>query len=347
MLNRLADLVRLRTYANSLVQPISPVSLKALPELLLGDEVRGQIAAALPDGTFRVVVKDQSFLLRLPFAAQAGDVLQLHVVGREPTLRFAVAAPAESPALAANLSETARFITALLGETAKLPLTTLAAAGTPLLAAPPGERAQIIAELRQALANSGLFYESHQAQWAAGDRPLAALLQEPQAQLPPLRAAAAFDAPADISDRSDDLGNGAPGLPRLPELPHLPQLPVHRDTLNVVRHQLDTLDTRQVVWNGMIWPDQPIEWEINGRASPTPEAPEEQPWGTRLRLTLPRLGAIDATLQIAARGVTIKLHAASGEAAATLTEHQAELQHALRRAGVTPLSISVGRDETA
>ena len=219
MLNRLADLVRLRTYANTLVQPVSRVSPEALPELLLGEQVRGQVDAALPDGIFRVVVKNQSFLLRLPFAAQAGDVLRLNVAAREPRLRFTVAAPAESPALAASLSETARFITALLGETAKLPLTTLAPAGTPLLATPLGNHAQITAELRQALATSGLFYESHQAQWAAGDRPLTVLLQEPQARLPPLRAAAAAAPPAHVDDPGDNPGETAPGLPRLPDLP--------------------------------------------------------------------------------------------------------------------------------
>ena len=171
MLNRLADLVRLRTYANTLVQPVSRVSLEALRDLLLGEQVRGQVEAALPDGTFRVAIKNQSLLLRLPFSAQAGDVLRLNVVAREPGLQFSVAAPAESPTFTASLSETARFITALLGETAKLPETAVAHAGTPLLDTPPGNHAQITAELRHALAASGLFYESHQAQWAAGDRP--------------------------------------------------------------------------------------------------------------------------------------------------------------------------------
>jgi Flagellar hook-length control protein FliK len=159
--------------------------------------------------------------------------------------------------------------------------------------------------------------------------------------LPPLRAAAAPDAGALVGDPSDSIGDTAPGLP------HLPDLPVHRDTLNVLRHQLDTLDTRQVVWNGLIWPDQPIEWEITGQEPSTPDMPEEQPWRTRLRLTLPRLGAIDATLIIAARGVKITLHAASGDAAQMLADHQGELQQALRGAGVTPFSITVGRDETA
>lgn len=334
MLNRLADLVRLRTYANTLVQPVSRVTPAALRELLLGEQVRAQVEAALPDGTFRVAVKNQSLLLRLPFHAQSGDVLHLNVVARDPQLRFSVAPPAESPALTARLSATARFITALLGETARLPLATIAHAGTPLLDTPPGDHHQITAELRHALTTSGLFYESHQAQWAAGDRPLTLLLQEPQARLPPAQVDARTVSGDDVA-------------PHLPDISHLPDLPVHPDTLNIVRHQLDTFDTRQVVWNGLIWHGQPIEWEVAEQGSANPDTPEEQPWRTRLRLTLPRLGAIDATLRIGARGVTIMLDAASGDAAATLAEHQGELKHALRGAGVTPLSITIGRNGTA
>jgi hypothetical protein len=36
--------------------------------------------------------------------------------------------------------------------------------------------------LRDAVASSGLFYESHVAEWAEGKRPLASLLLEPQMQ---------------------------------------------------------------------------------------------------------------------------------------------------------------------
>ena len=339
MLNRLADLVRLRTYANTLVQPAGRVTFDALRELSLGDQVRGHIEATLPDGTVRVAIKNQTFVLRLPFSAQAGDVLQLHVTAREPRLRFVAAAPVESPSSPTSLSETARFVTALLDETDKLPMTTVAPAGKPLLATPPDNHDEITAGLRHALSTSGMFYEAHQAQWAAGQRPLALLLEEPQAQLMPLHDAQPSMPP-------DGIDEGAVGAADAG--PHLPELPVHRDALNIVRHQLVTLDTQQVVWNGLIWRDQPVQWEV---AAPDPETPddvpEDQPWRSRLRLTLPRLGAIDATLDIARSGVTITLHAANAEAAATLTEHQAELRLALRGAGLTPAGITICCDETA
>ena len=337
MLNRLADLVRLRTYADTLVQPTSRVTFDALRELSLGDQVRGQIEAMLPDGTVRVAIKNQTLVLRLPFPAQAGDVLQLHVTAREPRLRFAVTAPPESPTFATTLSETARFVTALLDETDKLPMATVAHVGKPLLGTPPDNHDEITAGLRHALSTSGMFYESHQAQWAAGQRPLALLLEEPQAQLVPLHDAQ----PSTPSPGSDEHAtSGAETGPRLPELP------VHRDALNIVRHQLVTLDTQQVVWNGLIWRDQPVQWEVAAREPDTREGTEELPWRSRLRLTLPRLGEIDATLDIARTGVSITLHAATAEAAATLAEHQAELRLALRGAGLTLSGITIRCNET-
>ena len=39
----------------------------------------------------------------------------------------------------------------------------------PLLTAPPSTGAQLVPLLRQAVAQSGLFYESHQAEWVLGD----------------------------------------------------------------------------------------------------------------------------------------------------------------------------------
>ncbi len=295
--------------------------------------MRAQIEATLPDGTFRVAVRDQQLLLRLPYPAQAGDTLQLSVVAGEPQLKFALIAADDAPALATSLSETARFITALLGESDKLPLAGGARAGAPLLAGPPGESRQTAAALRNALAHSGMFYEAHQAQWAAGDRSLAELLVEPQARLVPLRNSRA--------------NAGTAGADPALDAPRLPELPVHRDALTMIRQQLDTLETRQVAWHGVIWHGQALDWEVaeEPRAAPAPD--DEQPWRTRLHLTLPRLGRIDATLRIAGGSVSIALDAAGAGTAAALDSEIAQLQQALRDAGVTPLIISVRQNESA
>ncbi|MBR8421228.1 flagellar hook-length control protein FliK, partial [Burkholderia dolosa] len=66
--------------------------------------------------------------------------------------------------------------------------------------------AMLRAALAQAVSASGLFYESHLAQWLAGQRPLAALMREPQARLAAAPAPAQPDAVlADAADVLDEL----------------------------------------------------------------------------------------------------------------------------------------------
>jgi hypothetical protein len=339
LFNRLSDLVRLRTFADTQVQPVSRANMGVLSELMPGDTVRAQIEAALPEGTFRVAIRNQPFILRLPFKAQAGDTLQLSVVTREPQIKFAFLMQEDTPAVATNLSRTARFITALLGETEKLPLTSIARIGAPLLAGVPGDNTETAAALHNALAQSGMFYEAHQAEWIAGERAFATLMLEPQARFAPLRMVNASASPAHAEDaeQADD----ADAMPRLPELP------VHRDALTIIKQQLDTLETRHIAWSGVIWHGQPLDWKVAEEPPDAAEITAEQRWRTRLRLTLPRLGKIDATLLVAARGVAITLHAASAETAAALANQRAKLQQSLVAAGVAPLGITVRRDESA
>jgi hypothetical protein len=339
MLNRLSDLVRLRTFANEQVQPVPRVDMDALRDLLPGDYVRAQIEAVLPDGTFRVAIRNQALLLRLPVQAQAGDRLQLSVVAREPHLKFALVMEDDPAALSTSLSETARFITALLDESDKLPHTPAARAGAPLLAGFPGDSAQTATVLRNALTHSGMFYEAHLAQWVAGERTLVELMREPQTRLAPLRTARRVALP-------DGRDEAEPSV-IIDGTPHLPELPVHRDALTMIKQQLDTLESRHVAWHGMIWHGQPLDWEVTEEPSASPQSAEAAPWRTRLRLKLPHLGAIDATLLVAARGVTITLQADDTKTLAALTDQRADLQKSLREAGVTPLGITVRRHEPA
>lgn len=74
--------------------------------------------------------------------------------------------------------------------------------------------AALRAALAQAVSESGLFYESHLAQWLAGQRPLAALMREPQARLAAALAPADPDAAQHGStDVLDELLAQRPPLP--------------------------------------------------------------------------------------------------------------------------------------
>jgi hypothetical protein len=321
MLNRLADLVRLRAYADTLVQPVGRSGAVSLSNLEVGSHVTALIELARADGTVRAQIDGQAFELRLPMQARPGDTIAMQVTAREPQLRFMLE-PGGEPSPQTALSETARFITALLTESDKLPPAKVATAGPPLLDTQTDDSKVIAVALKNALAESGMFYEAHLAQWVAEERPLTDLMREPQSRLSPLSA-------------------DGKSLTTTDDVPQLRELPVHRDALAVVRQQLQTLETQQMVWLGRLWPGQHIEWQVGEEPTPQGAPAEEREWQSTLRLTLPRLGEIDAAISLSSRGVRVNVRAVSERGAATLEANRQSLRERLLDAGITPLGIGV------
>ena len=158
-----------------------------LPELVPGQRFFATLQRALPDGTFRALVAGQQMTLSLNTAAKSGDTLELEVSQLTPRAVFAriVGQDAGTPSAALSaqpaLSQTGRLISFLLTGQPPPPPPSLAA-NQPLLGAPPTSGAQLAPLLRQALGQSGMFYEAHQAEWVMGARDTASLMREPQAQ---------------------------------------------------------------------------------------------------------------------------------------------------------------------
>jgi hypothetical protein len=234
------------------------------------------------------------------------------------------------------LSDTARFITALLNPQAYPPapaaLPGALRPSTPLLAGPPADTVVVAARLSEALAASGMFYESHQAQWVAGERSLAQLLKEPQARIPSL--------PPEAAARAADTAAGfasATGPGRAVEAP-----PVHPALLAIVKEQLQTLSALQVAWHGPVWPGQDMHWEIAEEAPERGAAPGEGSiWQTRLRLRLPRLGDVRAALKVSGKGVSIGLAADTSATADAMSAGSASLRAALIAAGLRPAGLRI------
>jgi hypothetical protein len=183
--------------------------------------------------------------------------------------------------------------------------------GTPVLASAPHDPAALAAGLKNAVGRSGLFYESHQAQWVAGERPISELMQEPQARL----------------------GRSAE--------------PVHPQAVGVVRQQLELLDTRQLVWIGQVWPDQTLEWRIEEERR-EPNAPQDpaRVWKTSLRLTLPRLGAVTATLAVQGDEVRLTFRDLAEATQSVLKGREDALRAAFTRSGLALLDVKLDARET-
>jgi hypothetical protein len=162
-----------------------------LPELVPGQRFFATLQRTLPDGSFNAVVAGRQMTLALNTSAKPGDTLELEVTQTTPRAVFArvlnteaVQQGAGNASAQPTLSSAGRLISFLLtGQPAPPPASL--AGNRPLLPAPPatpGQAAQLVPLLRQAVGQSGLFYESHQVRWVLGKLDTAALLGEPQGQ---------------------------------------------------------------------------------------------------------------------------------------------------------------------
>ncbi|MDR2209244.1 MAG: flagellar hook-length control protein FliK [Azoarcus sp.] len=244
--------------------------------------------------------------------------------------------------------------------------------------------AQLVPLLRQALSQSGLFYEAHQAQWLAGKIDLATLLREPQAQTPgqPPSSATPGSSPSPSSPGTGAMasaantgtalrtgnvaatpGNAAAQALGRTEAPVaqvrevttrqaeniIRNNPVAERLLPIVHQQLESLASQQYIWHGTAWPGQMFEWIIEdprGEGHAEGEDTDGQ-WDTTLRLTLPRLGGVEARIQLRTNGVALRLQVEDKPAAARLEARRNELAEALEAAGVTLTGMAVEhRDES-
>jgi hypothetical protein len=145
-----------------------------------GQQVQATIQEQLSPGLFKVLIAGQTVQMQLPAQLKVGNVITLKVESASPRLTLSFLASTTPLASQEQISATSR----LLSNLAELPLartlieSTTGHAVWQTVSTPDSKL--LAAGLRDALANSGLFYESHQAQWVAGVRSTAQLLVEPQ-----------------------------------------------------------------------------------------------------------------------------------------------------------------------
>jgi len=321
-----------------------------------GQVLEARVAMKLPDGRTLIEVDNTLFQGRLPEQSQAavGQRLSLTVVrsGPEPTFLLQATPEAEAPPATATevrLSNLASRVASLLGNPTATSTQTVTRA-EPLLPAPPASGAALVAPLKHAFETSGMFYESHQAEWVGGIRPLEALRQEPQARI--AREASSVETPRRVG--SDTIA--AASETRLPEQANSTSaLPVRGSptepaavppaVAGIVDRQLDALATQQIVWQGQVWPGQTMQWQVEERDSGGTENEQDAQWRTHLRMELPRLGAVAARLDLRGDALHIVIDAGAGEAtAAAMRAGEAELVRMLEARGLRLEAFRVNTD---
>ncbi|MCL2075097.1 MAG: flagellar hook-length control protein FliK [Betaproteobacteria bacterium] len=186
--------------------PVGPVPRisDVLRDLTPGQRFVATIQAQLSDGTYRANVAGHNLTLALPFAAKAGDSLELETVEKNGKTMLAVVARGSgegsagkesgradpNASTAIRLTPTGKLIASLLAgidkEGGKRPQPVPLNNAQPIFEKLPAKTADIASALRTALVRSGMFYESHQVRWTQGRITLAALLFEPQGRLSPV-----------------------------------------------------------------------------------------------------------------------------------------------------------------
>ncbi|KFC69106.1 flagellar hook-length control protein FliK [Massilia sp. LC238] len=248
---------------------------------------------------------------KAPLAMREGTA-----VGRAAALLQASAAGAAAQTVGAEannttLSQAGKTIGGVLAAAQKVETPMTAALGrAPIVAAAGADAASIAAGLQQALGKSGLFYESHVAEWAQGARALAELNAEPQQQL------------------------AKEGVR---------QNPLDPATAQFINLQLATQEQAQLAWQGKLWPGQPMQLEVqrDSREGQDEAGEAESHWHSRLRLRFPELGELDARLTLSGGRVQVQFAAGSEETAALLRRHMGSLASALDAAGTTLAGFEV------
>ena len=203
-----------------------------------------------------------------------------------------------------TLSPTAQALAGVLAAAQKADSQLSAIVGrAPLVGGPGADPAALAAGLQQAFGKSGLFYESHVAEWARGALPLSELAAEPQQQ-------------------------AAQGGVR----PN-PQDPA---TAQFISMQLAAQEQSQLAWKGQLWPGQPMEWDVQ-REAHGDGGGEQAIWHSRLRLRFPQLGELEAQLRMVNGALQVQFAAADNATAGLLREHMPQLASALDAVG-TPLA---------
>lgn len=139
------------------------------------------------------------------------------------------------------------------------------------------------------------------------------ILREPQARLA----------------QKEALPTGLPELGRMPEA-----------AARLAGRQLMMLEGAPFLWQGVAWPGQTLQWQIEERAAGGAAGEEEGGWHTEINLTLPRLGPLRAALHLSPVGLKLDIFTGE-EAAAELRAALPSLAQRLEHAGLKVLGLQV------
>ena len=306
-----------------------------------GQQLQGAVQSRVSEGLFKVQVAGQVLQMRLPGHIRTGDTIRLEVISTQPRITFGMVASTNPLSTPEQIGATARILSNLADLPLERPIVQQLGSKAVWDTAQSAPDAKLLAgALRDALGKSGLFYESHQAQWIRGERSTNQLLEEPQNVLTgknaPLSAADPRSAPDKAAAAQAQQNDAMTPAKRGDDA----SLPVTRELLHLVQQQLHTLEHHHLVWMGQVWPGQQMQWEIQGEPEQQSRQQDERQWSTEMELALPRLGDVHARLVFAESGLRLTLRAADSATVDLFNRNLPMLKSSLANADI-PLIATV------
>ena len=175
------------------IKPITGAEFNALnhdhtsqaARLVAGMQYIGRVVGIDSENITSVEIGDQVFRMQLPETHQLGESINLRYLGADPKPTFMVLQPSPTSVLPSNvlLSAAGKLVLEALSATAQFASLNQIDGSemTPLLASAANPQMSAI-ELQNALRFSGLFYESHIANFIQGKRTIEQLRKEIQNQ---------------------------------------------------------------------------------------------------------------------------------------------------------------------
>lgn len=316
-----------------------------------------------------LAVAGKTLAFELPGHWSAGQEVQLTYLGGSNNPKFLLMshlAAVRSDQVA--LSDTAQSLRDLVqtGKPAAQIVHTAA-----MLAPNETSPANIANFLQSSLQQSGIFYESHLAAWNQGQWTTQNLLAEPQNAGRPMTDTAAHSihnpvltstqkgatelAPANenasratlsslpfsAGDTSKAPNQGAATYAQIADLNKSGALFLSSNanaaSMQILGQQIQVLNQQQFVWAGPLWPGQNVSWLVrrrDGDGEEPSQAGEDVPsrrWDSTLILDLPKLGHVEARLQLDKSTLHLVLTA---DQAALLRAHGGELTQSLQNLGL-------------
>lgn len=328
VLQALSRVVAVQPLLDAVERDPGGASRRAFESLRIGQTVSALVRSQTRDMAL-VSIEGQVVSMRLPRSVESGETLRLRFAGHLPQPVFMLETPDAEAADAPQLSQTARMLSEIMQRVPDRSPPTLTPPA-PLLAQPPASTAELAFALRNALVRSGLFYESHLADWVDGRDSLDGLMREPQNR-----------ASAETAARALPGGEAGPKQAN----------PLH----GLLTQQLQVLESPQFVWRGELWPGRTLEWQVRrddgdeANDNPTRTGPPaDSAWESHLKLELPALGALDVRIRLDARqNFSIRLAPAAAETVPVLQAGQSGLVDRLAAAGCRLQAFEVARDAGA